>query len=1076
MTKTLSGLALGLLFSTIALAQPDAGLFRFADVSETQIVFTYANDIWLIPKEGGQAIKITSPPGVESFPKFSPDGKTLAFTGNYDGNKDVYVLPVSGGVPLRLTQHGYTDRVVDWTPDGKKVIFASIRESTKERFNQFYTIAATGGSASKLPLAYAEFGSYSPDGKKMAVAIRTQAFRSWKRYRGGMKANIHIFDFTSLTSVDISADDEAGDEFPMWHDQFIYFLSDRGQENRMNLWRYNVNSKATEQLTHFKDFDVHFPSLGPSDIVYEAGGKLYLYSLAKQQATEVKVNITTDQATLRPRLENVKSYLQNISISPDGKRILASARGDIFSLPAEEGYVKNLTHTSGIAERYPEWSPDGSKIAYWSDASGEYELYLQDAEKETAPQKLTSYGAGFRYSLFWSPDSKKLAFIDKTMRIYVYDISTKTSTEIDRALYFMHGALENFRVSWSPDSRWIAYARDLKNPHEAIFIYDYTNKKAHQVTSGFYTSTNPVFDKEGKYLFLFTNQAFNPTYSDLDNTFVYANATQVAAISLSKSTPSLLYARNDSVNVKKEGDTKGKEDDAKKTSKAVNIDFDDIESRLVVLPLAAGNYANLTTSKGKLLYVKQNNTGAAPAPGAIKYFDIEEREEKTILPGVTDYALSADGQKLLVPQNGNWAVVKVAENQKIDKLVPTGEMKATVDPKQEWKQLFTEAWRLERDYFYDPNLHGVNWPEAKERYAKILEHATTREEVNFIIGELIGELNSSHTYYGGGDVDKEKSTSVGYLGIDWQPEGQYYKIKKILRGASWDAEIRSPFDLSGADIKEGDFILAVNGIPITTAQEPFAAFQDLAGKTVEITYSSTASLAGAKTVTVKTLGDEYRLRHLAWIESNRKRVAEASNGEVGYIFVPSTGIDGQNELIRQYNAQWEKKALVIDERFNNGGQIPDRFIELLNRKPIAYWTLREGNQWPWPPYAHFGPKVMLINGWSGSGGDAFPDFFRKAGLGPIIGTRTWGGLIGLTGAPELIDGGEITVPTFRMYNLDGTWFKEGHGVDPDIYEDENLGQMAKGIDVQLERAISTVKELIKTKGFTPPASPGYEKR
>lgn len=1093
MKKSLSGLAIGmsLLCSTSLLAQIDAGLFRYADVSQSQIVFTYANDIWIMPKEGGQATKLSSPPGVESFPKFSPDGKTIAFTGNYDGNKDVYTIPVTGGVPQRLTQHGYTDRVVDWTPDGK-IVFASLRESGKERFNQFYTVAPTGGPATKLPLAYAEFGSYSPDGKQIAVTFRSQAFRSWKRYRGGWKADIHIFDFGTLTSTNISANDAAGDEFPMWHDKFIYFLSDRGQELRMNLWRYNTTTKAVEQLTHFKEYDVHFPSVGPSEIVFEAGGKLYLFSLSTQKATEVKVSVVTDKATLRPRQENVRGYLQYIGISGDGSRVLAGARGDVFSLPAEEGYVKNLTHTSGVAERSAEWSPDGKTIAWWSDASGEYELYLQDANKETPAQKVTSYGPGFRYNLFWSPDSKKLAFIDKAMHIYIYDISTRQTTEVDHALRYMHGNLEGFKASWSPDSKWLAYARDLENQHDAVFLFDYAGKKSHQVTSGFYSAYNPVFDKEGKYLFLLTTQSFNPTYSDIDNSFVYTNGTQVAAISLQKTTRSLLYAKNDTVAVKKDDEPAKKEEDIKKTAdkgkekdkkdsddkkddkkdeKTTKIDLDDIERRLVILPVAAGNYRELGAAKGKLIYIRY----ASGAPASIRYYDLEEREEKTIT-NAGFYILSANGQKMLISQNGNWGVIKVAENQKIDKQVPLSSMKMTVEPMAEWKQVFTDAWRLERDYFYDPNMHGVNWNQAKERYLKMLEGATTREEVNFVIGELIGELNASHTYYGGGDGDREKSTAVGYLGIDWEAAGDYYKVKKILRGATWDAEVRSPLDQAGIDIKEGDYILAVNGVPLTTAQEPFAAFQDLSEKTVELTYNSKPGWEGAKTATVTTLDDEYRLRNLAWIESNRKRVEEATNGEAGYIFVPSTGVDGQNELIRQFNAQWDKKSLVIDERFNNGGQIPDRFIELLNRKPLAYWAIRDGSQWPWPPYANFGPKVMLINGWSGSGGDAFPDYFRKAGLGPLIGARTWGGLIGISGLPDLIDNGNITAPSFRMYNPDGSWFKEGHGVEPDIAVDENLGQMAKGIDPQLEKAISTIKELLKTKGYTAPGAPVYEKR
>jgi tricorn protease len=1071
-------------------AQIDAGLFRYPDVSKTQIVFSYANDLWLVSKDGGDAIKISSPPGVETFPKFSPDGKTIAFTGNYDGNRDVYTLPVMGGVPLRLTEHGYQDRVVDWTPDGRNVLFASNRESGKSRFNQFYTVSSAGGASSKLPLAYAEFGSYSPDGSEMALTFRTQAGRNWKRYRGGWKADIYIFNFKTLSSEDISANETAGDEFPMWSGNYIYFLSDRGTELRMNLWRYNMGSKVFEQITHFTDYDVHFPSLGPDDIVFEAGDKLYLFQLGTQQIKEVKITVVTDETALKPKLVNADKYIQHSFISPDGNRILIEARGEIFSLPAENGYIKNLTQSSGVAERYPSWSPDGKSIAFWSDRSGEYELYASDADNLNDAKKLSSYGAGFRYGLFWSPDSKKIAFIDKAMRIWIYDLTSGKTIEVDKALRFTEGSLESFSCSWSSDSRWLTYARDMGNYHNAVFLYDFQNKLLRQVTDGYYDCSNPVFEPEGKYIYLLTSQSFSPSYSDIDNSFIYANAVQIAAISLTKSTASILYPKNDTVAISSEKkDTtsedktknkKGSKEPAAKEDKPdikpVDINIDGLESRLVILPIPAGRYSDLNAVKGKILYMKYPNTGSGETQGTIKYFDIDKREEKTILVNASDFQLSADRKKILVHRDNSWVIIKPEENQKFEKPVRISEMKTMVNPASEWQQIFTDAWRMERDFFYDSTMHGVDWNLVKQRYLKMLKGAMTRDEVDFIIGEMIGELSASHTYHGGGDVENESHTSVGYLGVNWEADGNYYKIKQIIRAAPWDAEVRSSLDQPGILIKEGDYILAVNSVPLTTSHEPFAVFQDLSNKTVELTYNSTPTLEGAKTAVVQTMDDEYRLRNLAWIEGNRKRVEEATHGEVGYIFVPSTGIDGQNDLIRQFSAQWDKKGLIIDERFNNGGQIPDRFIEMLNRTPLAFWAIRDGMTWPWPPFAHFGPKVMLINGWSGSGGDAFPDYFRKKGLGPLIGARTWGGLIGISGVPELIDGGGITVPTFRMMNPDGTWFKEGHGVDPDIEVREDLGLMAKGIDPQLERAINEIKDEVQKKGFTAPNPPPYEKR
>jgi tricorn protease len=1085
--RTLISFTLALIFFQPLTAQIDAGLFRYPDVSKTQIVFTYANDLWVMSKDGGTASKLSSPAGVEIFPKFSPDGNTIAYTGNYDGNPDAYVIPVGGGIPARLTQHGSADRVVDWTPDGKRILFASGRESPRDRFNQFYTISSQGGAVEKLPLGYAEFGSYSPDGKEIAVTFISQVFRNWKRYRGGWNADIHIFNFANGKSEKITTTD-ASDELPMWHNKSIYFLSDRGPEVRMNLWRYDLNDKTFTQLTKFTDHDAQFPSLGPDDIVMGAGGKLYLYQLSTQKLKEVKVTLVNDRASLKPSVMPAERYIQYSAISPDGNRALIGARGEIFSVPAEFGFVKDLSRTPGIAERYPAWSPDGNSVAYWSDQSGEYELWIMDPSKENSAKKLTSYGAGFRYSLKWSPDSKKLAFIDKAMKIQVYDISAGKTTQVDKGLRMTHGVLENFSCNWSPDSRWLTYSRDLENYHQGVFLYDYPAKKLHQATSGFYNCSSPVFDADGKHLFIRTTQAFQPNYSDIDNTFIYSNAGQLAAISLKKTTPSLLYPKNDEVGVKREED-KQKADsikkvlkdagviDAKKTIPVTSdIDVEGMETRMIILPVKAGNFGRLSAVKGRIIYIAFPNTGVSDGKSILKYYDIDKREEKTILDDVNGYVLSEDGKKILVRRLGAYAIIKPDENQKFEKPLRIAEMQMTVEPMEEWKQIFMDTWRMERDYFYDPNMHGVNWNVVKDRYSKMLEGAMTREEVNVVLGEMIGELNASHTYKGGGDEEQEKRAAVGYLGIDWQAAGKYYKIKNIVRPAAWDAEVRSPLDISGTDIKEGDFILAVNGIPLTTDEEPFAAFQGLANRTVELTYNTSASFTGAKTAIVKTLPDESRLRHLAWIESNRKRVEQATNGDAGYIYVPSTGVDGQNELIRQFNAQWDKKALVIDERFNSGGQIPDRFIELLNRTPLAFWAIRDGETWPWPPYAHFGPKVMLVNGWSGSGGDAFPDYFKKKGLGPVIGSRTWGGLIGISGVPPLIDNGGITVPTFRMYNPDGTWFKEGYGVDPDILVPEDLGALAKGIDPQLERGITEIKNLLKSKPFNRPASPAYEKR
>ena len=1084
------------LFSTVIIkgvyAQVDARMLQYPDVSATQITFAYAGDIWVVSKDGGVANRLSSPAGAEMFPKFSPDGNSIAFSGNYEGNIDVYVIPADGGMPKRLTWYGSSDRVVDWNPDGKHVLIASGRESGTNRFSQFYLASVDGGMLQKLPIAYGEMASYSPDGKEVAFTDKTRLFRTWKRYKGGWAADIYIFNLDSLSST-VIVPSESNDELPMWSGHTIYFLSDRGPETRYNLWSYDLNDKSLKQLTNFKDMDIHFPSLGPRDIVFEAGGKLYLYNLSSGQYHEVKITVVTDDITLTPKTEKAEKYISSMSISPDGKRGVFDARGDLFSVPAEKGYVLDLTRTSGVAERYPSWSPDGKSVAYWSDRSGEYELTLMDLETGSEKQ-LTHYGPGYRYQLYWSPDSKKIAFVDQAMNIKVYDLASNNTLDIDKGLWLYEGNLENFSFSWSADSRWLTYSRGLDNRYNAIFIYDTRSNLKTQVTSGFYNDTDPVFDPEGKYLYYLTCRHFQPSYSDIDNTFIYSNSTQIAVATLRSDVKSPLSPENDAVSLKKDEEKPDKEEKAgakdkkgkneadktaekkKEEVKPVEINLQGMEARVELLPAAAGNYTNLQAVKGKIAYQKLPNTGSGDKSRPVKYYDLDKREEKTLIDDADMYLVSANGEKVLVYKAKNAAVVSFAPDQKMEKTMPLGDMDITVNPKAEWKQIFTDAWRFERDFFYDKNMHGVDWNAMRVRYGKMLDNAVTREDVNYVIGEMIAELSSSHSYRGGGDIENAKRLDVGYLGTNWEVANGHYRIKSIIKDAVWDVESRSPLSLPGAGVKEGDYVLAVNGVPMDISKEPYAAFQGLGGKTIELTVNSTPSMTGAKKVVIKTMTSEGRLRNLEWIENNRKRVEEATGGKAGYIYVPNTGINGQDELVRQFAAQMDKQALIIDERFNSGGQIPDRFIELLNRKPLAYWAVRDGKDWQWPPVANFGPKVMLINGWSGSGGDAFPDYFRKAGLGPLIGTRTWGGLIGISGAPRLIDGGVVTVPTFRMYDPDGKWFKEGHGVDPDIQVKEDPGALARGNDPQLQKAIEQIQQMLKTNPYIKPERPPNQKR
>ena len=1066
------------LLTTMSLsAQINARLFHQPDVSETQIVFAYGGDIWIVPKAGGMATKLSSPKGEESFPRFSPDGSQIAFSGNYDGNTDIYVLPSTGGVPVRVTHHGMSDRMLDWYPDGKSLLYASSMESGKQRFSQFYQVSAAGGLPEKLPISMGEFGSLSPDGSKIAFTDRSRVFRNWKRYTGGWAPDIWLFDLKTLSSENIT-NNIASDELPMWVGDKIYFLSDQGSAQRYNIWVYDTRTKASKQVTHFTDFDVHFPSDGPSDIVFEAGGKIQLLDLATEQVREIAIDIVSDQMTLKTHKESVEKYLQNATIAPDGNRVLVEARGDVFSLPAEEGFTQDLTRTPGFAERNPAWSPDGKYIAYWSDKSGEYELTLRDLTSGNIEEQVTHLGPGFRYDLYWSADSKKIAFVDQTMHINVFDLTTKTNNAIDQDPSLFEGGLRGWRCSWSSDGRWMAYSKTMDNGNGAVMIYDTKDKKLTQATSGFYSDLNPTFDREGKYLYLITNRSFNPVYSDFDNTWIYPNATELAVVTLRPEVKSPLAAANDTVAVTKDKKDEKETDKADKEAKdeTVTIEFEGFERRIIILPPEAGNMGNLAAADGKIIYMRYPNSGSDGEDSELMFFDLKEKESKTIMKNVNGYELSADGKKLLVRQGRNLGVVGVGSDQKMDKQLALNKMEMTIDPKAEWQQIFNDTWRFERDFFYDKNMHGVDWAAMRKQYGDMIQYAVTRNDVNFLLGELIAELNASHTYNGGGDQETPEHKAVGYLGVDWAKDHDQFKIKTIIRGADWDSEVRSPLDEPGVNVKEGEYILAVNGMALADYTDPWAAFEGLSNETVELTVSSTPDWENVRSVVVKTVSDETRLRNLAWIESNRKRVDEESGGKLGYIYVPSTGIDGQNELVRQFYGQWNKQGLVVDERFNNGGQIPDRFIELLNRKPLAYWNVRDGKDWQWPPVGNFGSMVMLINGWSGSGGDAFPDYFRKAGLGPLIGGRTWGGLIGISGAPTLIDGGGVTVPTFRMYNPDGTWFKEGHGVDPDIQVLEDPTQLAKGVDTQLERAIAEALKLVKDKGPIHPAPPQKENR
>ncbi len=1086
---------------------PDARMLRFPDVSTDKIVFSYAGDLWTVPRDGGTALRLSSPKGSEMFPKFSPDGTKIAFSGNYDGNTDVYIVGAEGGLPERLTHHPDSDLVVEWYPDGKHVLYRSGMASFSRRFNRFFKQSIEGGLPQTLPLPYGELASFSPDGSRIVFQFISREFRTWKRYRGGMASDLWLYDFLNNSSEKLT--DFAGtDAVPMWYEDTIYFLSDRDQNQKMNIWSYSLRTKRFEQITKFTEYDVKWPSLGPDAIVFENGGQLHLLDLVDGTSKTLDIRVPDDLPQIRTELKNVSDRIQNAGISPTGKRAVFEARGEVFTVPAEHGSVRDLTNTSGVAERYPAWSPDGKSIAYFADGTGEYELYTRPSNGKGQPKQITTDGSAFRYSPVWSPDCNQIAFSDKTGSLYVVDVNDGGVTFVDKDEW---GTMNDY--AWSSDSRWLAYAVSGANQLNNIKIYDTNDSTVHPITSDLYSDSDPVFDVEGKYLFFRSGRTFSPTYGDMDSTWIYEDSTRLYAITLKEDTPSPLAPRSDeeefeekdqdkkdekTEEIEEDNDSndpnevadpnetvatdeeeqdedkdKDKDKDKKDDSKSVEIDFDGIEQRIVQLPPKAGNYGQLQSVKGKLLFVRRESSGA------LLYYDLEKREEKTVIDKISSYDLSADGKKILYRSGSTYGIIDVAPGKNVgDGKIESGNLKTWINPRQEWKQIFVEAWRVERDYFYDPGMHGLDWEAIRKRYEALLPYIVDRNDLNYIIGEMIAELNASHSYVRGGDMEDADHLNVGLLGCDFKldKDNDLYRIGKIYDGGPWGVDQRSPLQAPGIEINEGDYLLAVNGRPLDTSLDPWAAFQGLADQVVTLTVSSTPDVNDANDILVDPMSNELRLRNLDWIESNRKKVAEATQGRVGYIYVPDTGINGQNELVRQFTPQWNKDALIIDERFNAGGQIPDRFIELLNRPIYNYWARRDNRDWHTPFLSNNGPKVMLMNGWSGSGGDAFPYYFREAGLGPLVGTRTWGGLIGISGNPGPIDGGSVTAPTFGFYEEDSQWGVEGYGVDPD-YEVENAPhEMVAGRDPQLETAIAVILRLLEKNPPIRPQRPRYPDR
>jgi len=1092
-----------------AQVQPHGGMIRYPDVSKDLIVFSYANDLWTVPKSGGVATPLASPPGPELFPRFSPDGQTIAFVGNYDGGRDIYTIPVTGGIPTRVTHHPAAEWLTGWTPDGRILYFKS-GLAGMGRMSQIFAVSPDGGMFEQLPPAYGAMGAVSPDGRRLAFTQHTRDNRTWKRYQGGMATHIWVMDLDTLEAEQVTTW-EGTDTQPMWHGNNLYYLSDEGPQKRLNIWSIDMRNGQRRQITTHADHDVKWPSIGPGsrnegEIVYQLGPELRLLNLRSGRSQAVNVTIPGARPHIRTRTVDAGNHIQSWGVSSTGQRAVFEARGDVWTIPFETGTPRNLTRTSGAAERSPAWSPDGRWIAYFSDETGEYELYVRQSDGRAEPRQLTTDTQTYYFDPTWSPDSKHIVYNDKAGNIWLTTVETAETRQIDRDDWAYRP-----RYSWSHDSNWIAYSKNSPNGLSAIWLYDVAAGEAHKVTSDMFGDSSPTFDRKGEFLYYVSTRDFtSPIYEDVGSTFVYAGLDRVLAVPLRTDVAHPFAVTIDEETWKddeKKPEDKPDEnndqadegeadngaeaadegDDAKDETKdddkpeTLRIDLDGFERRAILLPIDRGTHRGLSVNdKGHLIYM----TG--PARGmqgswSIQTFDIhakpKDRKAEQVIDNAQGYDMTADGKKLMVALGGNrFGLINAAKGQRAETVVRPSGLETDINPREEWAQLLRDAWRRHRDFFYVENMHNVDWDKVYETYSAMLADATSREDVGFIIGEMIAELNVGHAYYWGGDVEPEPSRNVGMLGADFELHDGAFRIARIYEGAAWDADARGPLSQPGVNVKEGDYLLAVDGVEIDTDRDIYAAFLGLAARPVALTFSDQPTLgadgADERRVVVETLRGEGALRYRAWVEHNRRLVEEASNGRIGYIHVPDTGVNGQNELFRQFFGQTHTEALIIDERWNGGGQLPNRFIELLNRPRTNYFARRDGKDWPVPFDTHQGPKAMLINGLAGSGGDMFPYLFRFHNLGKLIGTRTWGGLVGITGMPPLIDGGYTAVPTFGFYETDGTWGVEGYGVAPDIEVIDHPTKLARGQDPQLEAAIAhLLAELEAGKGYTPAPRP-----
>ncbi len=1088
MKRTCLALLVLLLAPGLAIAEA-AGplLLQKPTLSATHVAFAFADDVWLVPRAGGPARRLTSG-GKNTTPVFSPDGKHLAFTGTHDGNADVYVVPASGGVARRLTFHPGPDVVAGWAPDGKSVLFRSTRNLSVRAMasGQLFTVPLAGGMPEPLPLPLADHGTFSPDGKRLAyVPFRLPERMAWKRYAGGTTSRIWLADLAD-SRIEKVPRDNSNDSHPAWVGDRVYFLSDRA--GPVTLFAYDLKTKKVRKLLDNKGPDLKSASAGPGALVYEQFGSLHLFDLKTEKAKRIDVRIDADLPGLRPRFVKAARHVQNAGLSPTGARAVFEARGEILTVPVKKGDVRNLTRTPGVAERGPAWSPDGKWVAYFSDASGEYELHLrlQSGLGETKKYSLGN-SPSFPYSPTWSPDGKKIAYTDADVNLHALDLATGKSTRIATNTY----NARTLDPAWSPDSKWVAYTKNLKNHFNAVFLYSVEKGTSRPVTDGMSDARYPAFDASGKYLYFTASTDAGPAAGGIEmSNYNYPVTRSVYAVVLDKDLPSPLAPESDEEKAVEgktdEGPAKEKGKGKAKKAVPVRIDLEDLDQRTLALPIPARHYVGLRVGKAGIVFLLEDPPAplATRTPGprlALHRFDLEKRKVEKFLDAIGSATLSRDGEKLLYQQKDRWFVVGTAAPPKAGEgALNLDAAVVRIDPRAEWEQMYREVWRIERDFLYDPGHHGLDLKAAEKKYRPYLAGVGSRSDLNYLFAEMLGELSLGHVYVmGGGEPSGPPAARSGLLGADYQADKGRHRFARVYRGESWSPSLRAPLTGPGVSVKEGEYLLAVNGQEVRASDNVHRFLEGTAGKSVTLRVGPSADGKGARDVTVVPIDDEQPLRNRAWIEDNRRKVERMTKGRVAYVYLPNTALDGYTNFNRYFFAQVDKEAVIIDERFNGGGKAADYVIERLGRPLSNHWSTRVGADYSTPAGAIFGPKVMIANEQAGSGGDYLPWAFKRAKLGPVVGTRTWGGLVGIGGYPSLLDGGAVTAPHFAFWTPEGEWEVENRGVSPDVEVEQDPQLVRAGRDPQLEKAVELVLAAL-AKG-TPgrpkrPAYPNYHPR